>query len=213
MTNLFTGDHTPYGYYSFNGTGNNYIQSSGTRTSLPIEVESGKLYSIKPLGGISTRFYLIEILNNGGRIEHPDTESSAWSEKKYVANENVKFVQIYYKRTSDTATGLSFFDITIDELISINSFMSSKVFTGLVSTPASKVTIDLDPNADRLIILDRESANRLYYCKITQSNITVKLPIKYGIAPLLTCIILDDNLAYTGAILDGVIAEITDLSQ
>lgn len=213
MTNLFTGDKTPYGYYSFNGTGNSYIESSGTRTSLPIEVESGRVYSIKPSGGTSTRFYLIETLYNGDRVEYQDTESTSWSEKIYSPNYNVKRVEIYYKRTSDNAAGLSFFDITIDELTSINSFIPINVFTGLVSTPASKVTIDLDPNAERLIILDRESANRLFYCKTTQPTITVTLPIKYGTDPLLTCIILDDNLAYTGAILDGVIAEITDLSQ
>lgn len=213
MTNLFVGDKSPDGYIFYNGSGTGYTASPGSKTSLPIEVATGRLYEFYPVGGSSTRCRCVEILKSGQRRDYNVYGDVAWTKQEYSPARDVYAIEIYYKRSSDTATGLNFIDVTIDSFTSENVLKTTTVKTGLTAIPASKLNIDLDPDAERLIILDRDSANRLYYGKVDQPFISLTLPAKYGIDPLLTCIILDDNLAYTGAILDGVIAEITDLSQ
>jgi hypothetical protein len=213
MTNLFIGDYSPDGYIFYDGNGTGYTESSGTKTSLPIEVTAGRLYKFFPVGGTSTRCRCIEILQSGQRRDYDEYPDGSWTERFYTPRQDVSAIQIYYKNTSDTATGLSFIDVTIVSFTTENTLVTTTVKTGLTATPAAMLSIDLDPDAERLVILNRESAKRLYHCKINKPSIAITLPVKYAIDPLLTCIILDDNLAYTGAILDGVIAEITDLSQ
>jgi len=212
MTNLFVGNVSPDGYIIYDGSGTGYTADPGSKTSLPIEVTPGRLYKFYPVGGSSSRCRCVEILNNGARRDYRAYTDTNWTERDYSPSQDVSAIQIYYKRSSDTATGLNFIDVTIDSFTSENVLKTTTVKTGLTATPASKLNIDLDPDSERLLILDRESANRLYYCKVNALSIEIILPAKYGIDPLLTCIILDDNLAYTGAILDGVIAEVTDLS-
>lgn len=213
MTNLFVGDFSPDGYIFYDGSGTGYTETPGAKTSLPIEVTPGRLYKFYPVGGSSSRCRCVEILNNGARRDYQAYPDGNWTERDYSPSQDVSAIQIYYKNATDTVTGLNFIDVTIDRFIAENILQTTTIKTGLTATPASKLNIDLDPDAERLIILDRESAKRLYYCKVSAPFIEIILPAKYGVDPLLTCIILDDNLAYTGGILDGVIAEITDLSQ
>ena len=210
MTNLYVGDVSQDGY--LNGTV--FTPYAGTKTSLPIDVEFQRLYEFIAVGGVSTRCTFVEILKNGERrLASEYTRRQQWGPFEYSPDLDVASVQIYYKTTSDTTTGLSFIDITIDSFIVENKINLSKLFTGLTDIPASTLNIDLDPNAERLLILDRSNASRLFYGKVNSDFVKVTLPAKFSIDPLLTCIILDDDLAYTGAILDGVIAETIDLSQ
>ncbi|KAA1165487.1 hypothetical protein EU508_00710 [Pseudoalteromonas fuliginea] len=213
MTNLYRGDFEPYGYIFYNGSGTGYSADAGTRTTLPIYVESFRSYKFIPVGGTASRCRCIEILKNGDRRDYNEYSDGNWTEHEYSPRQDVEAIQIYYKTDGDTATGLNFIDITIDSFISENVLKTTTVKTGLTAIPAAKLNIDLDPDAERLLILDRSNANRLYYGKVSSLNESITLPAKYGVDPLLTCIIFDDNLTYTGAILDGVIAEITDLSQ
>lgn len=213
MTNLFVGDKSPDGYIFYNGNGTGYSAEPGAKTSLPIDVKVGRIYKFSSVGGTSTRCRCVEILKNGQRRDYAKYPDVAWTEYEYSPAYDVSSIEIYYKRPSEDVTGLNFIDATIDSFTSEHIFQTTTVKTGLTAIPAAKLNIDLDPDAERLIILDRDSAKRLYYGKVDQPFISLTLPAKYGIDPLLTCIILDDNLAYTGAILDGVIAEITDLSQ
>ncbi|EGI72984.1 hypothetical protein PH505_ba00530 [Pseudoalteromonas distincta] len=213
MTNLYSGDFEPYGFIYYNGSGTGYYENAGTRTTLPIYVESFRIYKFIPVGGTSSRCRCIEILKNGDRRDYTEYSDGNWTEHEYSPRQDVEAIQIYYKDVGDTATGLNFIDVTIDSFTSENVLKTTTVKTGLTAIPAAKLNIDLDPDAERLIILDRNSAKRLYYGKVDQPFISLTLPAKYGIDPLLTCLILDDDLAYTGAILDGVIAEIADLSQ
>lgn len=213
MTNLYRGDFEPHGYINYNGNGTGYYVDAGTRTSLPIYVENFRVYKFTPVGGTASRCRCIEILKDGHRRDYNKYPDGNWTERKYSPRQDVEAIQIYYRTDGDTATGLKFIDVTIDSFISENVLKTTTVKTGLTAIPAAKLNIGLDPDAERLIILDRESAKRLYYCKVSAPFIEIILPAKYGVDPLLTCIILDDNLAYTGGILDGVVAEITDLSQ
>ena len=210
MTNLYVGDVSQDGY--LNGTV--FTPYAGTKTALPIAVEFQRLYKFIAVGGSSTRCTFVEIIKTGGRrLVSEYTRRAAWGPFEYLPAQDVDSVQIYYKTNGDTTTGLSFIDITVDNFIAEKSFTLSKVFTGLTDIPASSLNIDLDPNAERLLILDRSNGSRLYYGKANSPTVKITLPAKYSVDPVLTCIILDDDLAYTGAILDGVIAEITDLSK
>lgn len=213
MTNLYTGDFSPDGYIFYNGSGTGYTETRGTKTTLPIAVATNRLYKFNPVGGTSSRCRCIEILKNGGRRDYQVYPDGGWTEYEYVPDDDVAAIQIYYRGTVDTATGLNFIDVTVDSFSADYFIMSEIAIRTLTAIPAAKLEIDLDPDAERLIILDRESAQRLYFCKINELTKVITLPLKYALNPLLTCIILDNNLAYTGAILDGVRAEVTDLSQ
>lgn len=213
MTNLFVGNVSPNGFIFYDGSGTGFTEYTEARTTLPIQVTPGRLYKFTPIGGTASRCRCVEILESGARRDYEKYPDGNWTERYYTPSQGVAAIQIYYKWTSDTATGLNFIDVTVDSFTSENVLKTTTVKTGLTAISAAKLNIDLDPDAERLIILDRESAKRLYYCKVSAPFIEIILPAKYGVDPLLTCIILDDNLAYTGAILDGVIAEITDLSQ
>ncbi len=73
------------------------------------------------------------------------------------------------------------------------------------------LTIDADPDAERVLIMDRNTAETIYSFTY-QSNKQLKfvVPTIYSVNPDLLVGILDDNRVYNTKFVDGVKAELID---
>lgn len=85
-----------------------------------------------------------------------------------------------------------------------------RVMNGGVNNQCS-VSIDADPDAERVLIIDRNTADVLYNFKY-QSNkqLTFIVPMGNHINNNLLVGILDDNRVYNTKFVDGVKAELID---
>ncbi|MDT3281684.1 hypothetical protein [Shewanella scandinavica] len=81
----------------------------------------------------------------------------------------------------------------------------------LVPRPLGLVTVDMDINAERLMIIDRNTGEVINNT-IRSSTSVVKLlvAISYTTSNRLLVGILDDSLVYDCKFVDGVMAEIVD---
>ncbi|MDK1288487.1 hypothetical protein [Pseudoalteromonas umbrosa] len=217
MTNLFIGNVEPDGYIS----GDKFYEFPDAKTSLPIAVTEFKLYTAKPVGGTSIRFRLLETMNDGSIRANSEYPDGAWTERDYIPGSGVTHVQIYYGHETDTATGLMFIEAP-PRIVTAHGVVSSITVSGNKPAFSSKLEIDVDSNAERVMLFDRLSGelkhnllmkNNAVASSQDSHSVTVILPLNYSQSQSLTCVVVDDNLEYSGAIMDGVQCEISDLTQ
>ncbi|MEL4429816.1 hypothetical protein [Shewanella mangrovisoli] len=87
--------------------------------------------------------------------------------------------------------------------------MRVNIRIGLPATmPQAMLTVDIDPDAERLIVMDRMSLEvlRNHYTDITK----IIVPMRFATSNNLVVGIVDDNGEYNCKFLDGVQAEIID---
>jgi hypothetical protein len=76
----------------------------------------------------------------------------------------------------------------------------------------SLISVDADPEAERLMILDRATGELVKNTKAT-SNTICWLPYEAATNNKFMVIILDDNAAFNAAIADNVVAELIDITK
>jgi hypothetical protein len=75
----------------------------------------------------------------------------------------------------------------------------------------SRLQVDVDPLADRLLVLNNTSFVVLYVCKISFGGVVnIILPAIYGTTGELSVIIFDHNQEYNAVIVDGIKPELID---
>ncbi|KAF7787204.1 hypothetical protein PRUB_a4084 [Pseudoalteromonas rubra] len=218
--NLFSGNTEPSGYLSYSGNSVTFVELANVATSLPILVEPGKIYRVTPDGGTASRFRLRENLEGGASRANASVADGNWTEHFYVAGADVVTVEIYYKNTTDTATGLVFVEAEAKP-IEATGFVGSIGAPNLIPAFAARLELDLDKKAERVILFDRQSGEMLdhFFVKPMSSAsvdgylVNVTLPVKYSLGPSVTCVLFDDNLDYSGAVMDGIQCDVTDLSS
>lgn len=72
------------------------------------------------------------------------------------------------------------------------------------------VNVDVDVDAERVVILDRRSVISLGNQKVFNSNMMLRVPIEYATSNNLVVGIIDDNNIFAGKFIDGVNAELID---
>lgn len=92
----------------------------------------------------------------------------------------------------------------------INLIIASEL-TLLPSTlPQALFEVDIDPLAERLMVIDRINLETLIHCKVTSGVRKFILPMKYTTTNNLLVLILDDDEEYNAAAIDGVKLQIID---
>mgnify|MGYP003626858256 CR=1 FL=1 len=75
----------------------------------------------------------------------------------------------------------------------------------------SRLQLDIDPLAERLLVLNNRQFNVLHASKIKLGGlVNIILPAIYATTGELSVIIFDDNQEYNAAIVDGVKPELID---
>ncbi|MBQ4836035.1 hypothetical protein [Pseudoalteromonas luteoviolacea] len=212
MTNLFKGNVVPSGYLNVSGSSVSFNELAGVETSLPIPVTPFATYNVQPDGGTATRFRIREFMSDGTERGNSSYSDGAWTEYAYIPGAGVASVQIYYKNTSDTATGLIFKKAGV-KTIDTNGNVNSLVVSNLVPVHASKLSIDADPSAERLMLIDRNTGELLQHRLLDTQFLTLTLPLKYSQEQSISCLVFDNELVYSGGIMDGVQCESADLAQ
>ncbi len=72
------------------------------------------------------------------------------------------------------------------------------------------VNVDVDIDAERVVILDRRSVISLGNQKVFTSNMMIRVPIEYATSNNLIVGIVDDDNIFAGKFIDGVNAELID---
>ncbi|MDK2598667.1 hypothetical protein [Pseudoalteromonas obscura] len=220
MTNLFTGNAIPSGYISYSGNDAIFHELANVETTRPISVEQAKMYRVTPDGGTASRFRIRETLTDGTSRANKEFADGNWTEHLYLAGNGVVSIEIYYKNTSDTATGIVFVE-TAAKTVDAKGFVNSMTVANLVPAFASKLEIDAGSNSERVMVFDRLNGELLDNVLISGNSIAetvgghtiqITLPAKYALGPSITCVLIDDNLEFSGAIMDGVQCELIDLT-
>lgn len=80
--------------------------------------------------------------------------------------------------------------------------------------PLSLIQVDMDVNAERVMILNRDTGGLVYLGLAPTNNVLKRLfPIKYSVTSDLLVGILDDDKVYNCKFLDGVTAELVDANS
>lgn len=80
-----------------------------------------------------------------------------------------------------------------------------------VTRPYGLVQLDFDTNAERVIILDRTSCDKIYHRFVPKAPVLkILVPVHYTISNTLMIGIIDDSGEYNCSFLDGVKAELVD---
>ncbi|RLV61009.1 hypothetical protein D5018_03985 [Parashewanella curva] len=218
MSNLFTGNVSPEGFFSEGSI--TYHQAAGTKTSLPIPVRFFEKITIKPVGGTSTRARTIEILRDGSKRWYGNfsvSDAAPMTEITYIPREDVAFIQVYYKNVNDTATGLFVVGVgnTYTEGV-VNLLQKDSFLTKLASLnePIYRGTLelDLDQKSERYWVLDRKTSQLIYH-GATKHYLPVVVPEKYAKTDKLCVLMFDDSGEFNIAAADNVEATLFDANE
>jgi hypothetical protein len=69
----------------------------------------------------------------------------------------------------------------------------------------SKLGVDIDPLAERVLIIDRDDSTVI---NVMFKSGVVILPLVYSATKLLTLLMIDNDREYNGAVIDGVLCEL-----
>lgn len=84
------------------------------------------------------------------------------------------------------------------------------IVVGKGSNWMGKLSLDLDSNAERFVVIDRHSMALLRHYKVPANGIaTLLLPLKYATTPFIVGIV-DDSGEYNVKMIDGVTCEIVN---
>ncbi|OUL59271.1 hypothetical protein B1199_03100 [Pseudoalteromonas ulvae] len=81
------------------------------------------------------------------------------------------------------------------------------------TVPASLLHLDVDPNAERFMVIDRKTAALLYHSKtLGQSIHKVVFPLQYSIPDASLCVLLfDDDREFESKMADHILCDTVDL--
>lgn len=83
----------------------------------------------------------------------------------------------------------------------------------LAPVPRGKLALDLDAAADRLIVLDRDTAAPLYATKVFDNkSMELLLPAKYANSKTICVLMLDDSDVYAAVAEDRLQLELVNTS-
>jgi hypothetical protein len=88
--------------------------------------------------------------------------------------------------------------------------ITRQVVAYAVGATQAMVTVDADPYADRIVIIDRNTAAAVANIKVVRNMMKVRVPFTYISANNLIVGILDDDGQYGAKFVDGVKAEVID---
>ena len=212
--NLFLGDASPDGYIATNGT--EIVPLANVKTALPVNVSDFYYIKISPVGGTSTRARTVEILKDGSKRWYGDfgvSDSNPMQELTYFVPQDVEALQIYYKNTSDTATGLMINGLRGSvENYQSKVQLASKGDAIKAERYLGKLELDLDPLSERYAVFDRRTVNPLFH-GLTDYYRPIIVPEKYGSTGELFVLMFDDSGEYNIAAADKVQAELFDANQ
>ena len=212
--NLFLGDAQPHGYIAVNTT--EIVAHPDARTSMPVSVENYNYLKISPVGGSSTRARTVEILKNGNKRWFGDfgvSSSNPMEELLYIVNSDVAAIQIYYKWSDSTCSGLHIEGVgNIQAVYEQNIKIAQKGVTETHERYLGKLELDLDPLSERYAVFDRRTVNPLFH-GLTEYYRPIIVPEKYGSTGELFVLMFDDSGEYNIAAADKVQAELFDANQ
>ena len=90
--------------------------------------------------------------------------------------------------------------------------MVNRIIKSTELLPVGLLEIDMDVDANRVAIIDRESLNIMYAGGFSPS-LKVVLPIDYATRDGLLVMIIDDDGQYNASVLDGVRTSVANLSE
>ncbi len=209
--NLFLGNASPDGYIAQGQTEITPLEDA--KTALPVSVSSYYYIKISPVGGQSTRARTVEILKDGTKRWYGDfrvSDNSPMEELIYHVPQEVEAIQIYYKNSPDTVTGLFIVGINIDgQAYQSKAVSASQSAVTKNDRYLGKLELDLDPDSERYAIFDRRTAQPLFHGR-TEHYRPIIAPEKYGTTDELLVVMFDDSGEFEPATKDKVKTELFD---